>query len=276
MRVIIVEDRPLARDELKHLLSLHPDVDVVDAFEDTAGAWPLIEVGPIDGVFLDIDIHSEGERAGLDLAYRIDRLGLSQKLWLVFTTGFEAHALEAHQVCPYGYLIKPLDDAKVARVLDRIRKETAKIQAPSTPPPPPPPPRIEINYIAVINGERVRCTKYVSPDEILYIQAIKGSSTVKVQLVQGELLPDVHVALNKWKTNYDLPDLMQIHKSHLVNLKHVNGLKPDPYRVDGYKVTFRCSTIELAVGKTYMDRLLKALGGSSAPENEAEVERPSP
>jgi two-component system LytT family response regulator/two-component system response regulator LytT len=56
MRIMVVEDRPLARDELKYLLSLHPDVEIADEFEDTASAWPLIEAGNIDGVFLDIDI----------------------------------------------------------------------------------------------------------------------------------------------------------------------------------------------------------------------------
>jgi len=36
MRVMVVEDRPLARDELKYLLSLHPDVEIAGEFEDTA------------------------------------------------------------------------------------------------------------------------------------------------------------------------------------------------------------------------------------------------
>jgi DNA-binding LytR/AlgR family response regulator len=88
MRVMIVEDRPLARDELKYLLSLHPDVEVIAECEDTASAWPLIEAGHIDGVFLDIDIETEGTRAGLDLAYRIDRLAFPRIPWLVFTTGY--------------------------------------------------------------------------------------------------------------------------------------------------------------------------------------------
>ena len=253
MRVMIVEDRPLARDELKYLLSLHPDVETVGEFEDTASAWSLIETGPIDGVFLDIDIHSEGERAGLDLAYRIDRLGLPQKPWLVFTTGFKEFALEAHRVCPYGYLVKPLDDAKVTQVLDRIRKQITKIQPPS--------PRIEIKHKTVSCGEPLWYTKYISPDEVLYIQTIKDSSTVKVQLVNGETLDGVNIPLYRWKEDYDLPDLMQIHRSHLVNLKHVNGHKADPFKAEGHNVTFRNSSAELAVGKSYLDALRKALAG---------------
>ena len=122
MRVLIVEDRPLARNELKYLLSMHPDVDVVAECEDTASAWPLILEGSIDGVFLDIDIETEGHRAGLDLAVRLDRLALPKKPWIVFTTGFDEWALEAIQVRPFGYLVKPLADAELALVLDKIRR----------------------------------------------------------------------------------------------------------------------------------------------------------
>jgi DNA-binding LytR/AlgR family response regulator len=252
MRVIIVEDRPLARDELKYLLSLHPDVEVVGEFEDTAGAWPLIEAGNIDGVFLDIDIETEGQRAGLDLAYRIDHLALPRKPWLVFTTGYEEYALEAYQVDPSGYLVKPLDDAKMARMLDRIRRKYKAINPPLN--------RIEIKHKTVSRGETVWCTKYIKPDEILYIQTNNNGNTVKVQLVQGEMLDGVNIALKKWKVDYDLPDLMQIHRSHLVNLNHVNGLKPAPFKAEGHDVTFRCCAAELAVGRNYLDDLHKALG----------------
>lgn len=250
MRVLIVEDRPLARDELKYLLSLHPDVEVVGAFEDTTSAWPLIEAGHTDGVFLDIDIETEGQRAGLDLAFRIDRLALPQLPWLVFTTGFEEYALAAHQVRPFGYLVKPLNDASVALVLDKIRK-TKPFTAPSR--------RLEIKHKTANRGETIWGTRYISPDEILYIQTSGNSNTVKVQLVQGEVLDGVYIPLNRWKTEYDLPTFMQIHKSHLVNLNHVNGHKPDPFKIDGHNVTFRGCNIELAVGRNYLDDLRKAL-----------------
>ena len=253
MRVMIVEDRPLAQDELKYLLSLHPDVEIVGVFEDTASAWPLIEVGNIDGIFLDIDIETEGQRAGLDLAYRIDRLAFPRLPWLVFTTGYEEYALAAHQVRPFGYLIKPLDDAKVAQALDRIRKAQQT----------PPLKRIEIRHKVISCEESVWCIKYIKPDDILYIQTNNNGNTVKVKLMHGEVLDGVHTALNRWKIDYELSDFMQIHKSHLVNLNHVNGLKPDFYRVEGYNVTFLGCIVELAIGKHSLDDLRKALGRPS-------------
>ena len=70
-----------------------------------------------------------------------------------------------------------------------------------------------------------RCIKYIKPDDILYIQTNNNGNTVKVKLMHGEVLDSVHTALNRWKIDYELSDFMQIHKSHLVNLNHVNGLK---------------------------------------------------
>ncbi|MFI3198433.1 MAG: LytTR family DNA-binding domain-containing protein [Methylococcaceae bacterium] len=90
-----------------------------------------------------------------------------------------------------------------------------------------------------------------------------NGNTVKVKLMHGEVLDGVHTALNRWKIDYELSDFMQIHKSHLVNLNHVNGLKPDFYRVEGYNVTFLGCIVELAIGKHYLDDLRKALGRPS-------------
>lgn len=257
IRVMIVEDRPLARDELNYLLSLHPGVEVVGAYEDTASAWPVIvaQAAYIDGVFLDIDIETEGRRAGLDLAYRMDRLALPKKPRLVFTTAFKEYALDAHEVRPFGYLLKPLDDAKVTRALNKIRGDIAAIPAP--------PSRIEIKHKTVNRGETVWCIKYISPDEILYIQTNYDGNTVKVQLANGDVLDGVGITLKKWQEDYDLPGIMRIHKSHLVNLSHVNGHKPAPFKDEGHNVTFRDSDKEMPVGKTYLDGLLKALGRAS-------------
>lgn len=249
MRVIIIEDRHLAREELKYLLSLQPDIELINAFEDTAQAWPLLESGDVDGVFLDIDIETEGRRAGLDLAIRLDRLALANKPWLVFTTGYEEYALAAHQVRPFGYLLKPLDDGKLVQVLDKVRSTLKPV-----------PMRIEVKHKTVHRDEVIWCTKYLNPEELLSIQSENNVNTTKVQLVSGETLSGVNRALNRWKAEFHLPDFIQIHKCHLVNLQHVNGLKPDPFKDETYKVTFRCSSQELSIGKTYLADLRQALG----------------
>ncbi|PPC91532.1 MAG: hypothetical protein CTY34_03535 [Methylobacter sp.] len=122
INVVIVEDRPMARDELKYLLSLHADINVVGEFENTVSAWPLIASGRIDGVFLDINIATESDTAGLDLAYRIDRLPLANRPWIVFTTGYDEYEAKTKQIKHFGYLVKPLDEYKILPILNKVRQ----------------------------------------------------------------------------------------------------------------------------------------------------------
>ena len=53
--------------------------------------------------------------------------------------------------------------------------------------------------------------------------------------------------------------MLQIHKSHLVNLMHVNGIKADPFKEEGHNVTFRGCAAELSIGDRYLERLRETL-----------------
>jgi DNA-binding LytR/AlgR family response regulator len=122
MRIVIVEDNLNHRNDLIDLLSLHPDVEVVAALADTTSAWPVITAGNIDGAFLDIEILTEGKQAGLDLALRINKLSLSTP-WIAFTSALpEKSVLTGRKIGNIGYLEKPLNENKVAKILNKARK----------------------------------------------------------------------------------------------------------------------------------------------------------
>ena len=248
LRALIVEDRESARNVLRKLLSRHPDVVLVAECEDTAGAWPIIEdpASGLDVVFLDIDIQTEGERADMDLAYRIDRLLRPQKIRIVFTTAYDTFALEAHEVQPFGYLVKPIDEAKVLQVLHRIRADNMQ-HPPSVPMP------IEIKYRTLVHSEAVWCTRFVLPADILYIQS--DDSTVNVHLLSGEVLERVNRPLKNWQE----PCFMQVHKSFVLNFDNVNGYKKNPFNEEGYKATFTGATKDIPIGKTYEAAFFAAL-----------------
>lgn len=248
LRGLIVEDHESARKLLKELLVRHPDVELVAECEDTASAWPIIAdpASGLDVVFLDIDIQTEGERAGMDLAYRIDRLLPPQKIRIVFTTAFPEFALEAHEVQPFGYLVKPINDAKVSQVLHRIRADNMQR-------PPPVSTLIEIKYRTLVHSEAVWCTRFVPAAEILYVQS--DDSTVNVHLLSGEVLVRVNRPLKNWQE----PCFMQVHKSFVLNFDNVNGYKKNPFNEEGYKATFTGATKDIPIGKTYEAAFFPAL-----------------
>ncbi len=250
MRVLIVEDRPLARDRLRYLLSQHPDIQILAVCEDTTSAWPFIVDGKVDGVFLDIDIETEGNRAGLELALRIHNLHSVTPPWVVFTTGFDEWALEAHKVRPFGYLVKPLRDAELDQVLCKIREASspAAVQKRQL---------IKIKTSILIQGEMQHCTRLIYTDEIQYVQAENGRNAVRIKMADGEVFEGVKITLDKWGQH--VHTLRRIHKSHLINMQYVSGYQPNPFSSEGYHVMFKHCDDLLPISKTKKEELVREL-----------------
>lgn len=250
MRILIIEDRPLARDRLKYLLSQHPDIDVIGECEDTASAWSFIVAGDVDGLFLDIDIDTENPRAGLNLALRVHNLSDIKPPWIVFTTGFDEWALEAHKVRPFGYLVKPLRDAELDQVLVKIRQANFDGLAHKRQ-------LIKIKPSIVIHGELEYGTRFIYADEIKYVQAENGRNAVRIKMADGEIFEGVRITLDKWEQH--VHTLKRIHKSHLINMRYVSGYQPNPFSSEGYHVIFKNDDVVLAISKTKKDELVREL-----------------
>jgi DNA-binding LytR/AlgR family response regulator len=258
--VIIVDDEFLARDELKSILKRrHPDVEVVAEAANSQQALALINQYPnIEGVFLDIHIQNENERAGLDLAYGINRMEPSP--WIVFITGYEQNALEAHRLHPEHFLLKPLDDDKVDEALDWIRKKHPVMRWESAIRP-----RIFEIHHRIINrfGEPEWHTEFIEPGEIIFIAKNKAVNTVKIHLSDGRVLDGVNGTIKDWEEKLTGAGFVQIHRSHLVNLKKVKSLKPHSGDYEGYQIALKDSLCELPIGPVYFDVLLEKMNSGS-------------
>lgn len=249
-RVILVDDEPLPRLGLRKILARrHPDFEVVGEAESAADAWKLVvQDGKIDGVFLDIHIQTESERAGLDLAFALTHL--VDPPWIIFVTGYEKHALEAHEIHSVGYLLKPLEDAKVDKMLDWLR-QNRPVSRQS---------RISVRHrITHRPAENEWRTDFVDLNEILYIHKNKSVNTVRVHLVKGEILDGVNATLATWETQLCQHGFLKIGKSSIVNLKHVRSLKSPQTGSEVYKLSFKESPDELSVGLDYVDKLHSAM-----------------
>ena len=111
MRTLIVEDSRLARAELKHLLKAHPQVQVLGEASSVSEAREAIEALKPD--LLLLDIHLDGGDA-FELLDQLEHLPQ-----VIFTTGFDNHAIEAFERNALAYLLKPLQPPKLAQALER-------------------------------------------------------------------------------------------------------------------------------------------------------------
>jgi two-component system, LytTR family, response regulator len=125
MRVVIVDDEPLARRELRRLLAEFAWIDIVGEAANAGEAAPLVDRLLPDLMFLDIQMPGG---TGFDLLERLEQLPL-----VVFTTAYDEHAVRAFEVNALDYLLKPIEPQRLAAALARAQATAAGVPtAPAT------------------------------------------------------------------------------------------------------------------------------------------------
>jgi len=124
MRVLIVDDEPLARRRLEILLRELPDATLVGAAADGLAASRMIAELTPDVVLLDIKMPG---RTGLEVLDGLakDR-GPPNAPIVLFVTAFDRFAIDAFERAAFGYLLKPVEPAKLAAALARARAALAE------------------------------------------------------------------------------------------------------------------------------------------------------
>jgi two-component system LytT family response regulator len=113
MKVVIVDDEPPARREMRRLLVEFPWIEIVGEAGDAAEAEVVIEQLHPELIFLDIQMPGG---SGFDLLSRLEHTPQ-----VVFTTAHDEHAVRAFEVNALDYLLKPIDPRRLASTLDRVR-----------------------------------------------------------------------------------------------------------------------------------------------------------
>ena len=119
IRVVIVDDEPLARSNLRILLRPDPDIEI--AGECASGAEAVVEIRKLkpDLVFLDVQMPECDGFAVLELLAG-DVLPV-----IVFVTAYDQYALRAFEAGVLDYLLKPFDTARFNCVLSRAKERIA-------------------------------------------------------------------------------------------------------------------------------------------------------
>jgi two-component system, LytTR family, response regulator len=123
IRAIIVDDEPLARRGLELRLREATDVDVVSQCANGREALAAIAELHPDLMFLDIQMPG---LSGFDVLKQVPQESMPM---LVFVTAFDRFAIDAFEAHALDYLLKPVDEGRLARALDRVRAQGQARQA---------------------------------------------------------------------------------------------------------------------------------------------------
>jgi two-component system LytT family response regulator len=127
MRVLIVDDERPARDKLRRLLAQESDILNISEARDGIEALELIAAETPDVVFLDIQMP---EVSGIELAASLP----TPAPLIVFVTAYDQYAIRAFDTNAIDYLLKPYDQTRLLRALERVRERMLVQKAASTSP----------------------------------------------------------------------------------------------------------------------------------------------
>ena len=117
MKAMIIDDEPPARRELRRLLTGFPWVEIVGEAGNVDQAAGMVETLSPELLFLDIQMPGG---SGFDLLARLEDVPQ-----VIFTTAYDEHAVRAFKVDALDYLLKPIEPARLAEALGRVKSAEA-------------------------------------------------------------------------------------------------------------------------------------------------------
>ncbi|WP_127140116.1 LytR/AlgR family response regulator transcription factor [Flagellimonas marinaquae] len=115
IRAVIVEDSRLARNELKELIKLHDDLELVGEAANVDDGVELIEKESPDLLFLDINMP---EKDGFDLLELLDEVPIT-----IFNTAYDEYAIKSFEYNALDYLLKPVSNKRFDMALEKVREK---------------------------------------------------------------------------------------------------------------------------------------------------------
>ncbi|HEY5213183.1 MAG TPA: response regulator transcription factor [Acidobacteriaceae bacterium] len=127
LTALIIDDEPLARQELQYLLDAAGNVSVLAQGTNGIDAVDLIRTHKPDVIFLDVRMPGLDGFAVLKKVLAHDRkMKLPQ---VVFATAFDQYAVKAFEVNAVDYILKPFDGKRVQRTLEKVRERLGELGA---------------------------------------------------------------------------------------------------------------------------------------------------
>lgn len=197
IRIVVVEDEPLARQHLVDLLGELPGVAVVASAENGRLGLAAIAEHQPDAVFLDIEMPGI---KGTELMHMLPE----PRPALVFVTAYPQHAIEAFAGGAVHYLLKPISRVGVAQALSRIRPKDEPLQK-------------EWLRIPV---RKKGTTRLLRPEEVEALVADLGDCVAWT--AEGRL--PVDGSLSHWEERLTDHGFMRVHRNALVRLEAVREM----------------------------------------------------
>ena len=232
IRVLVVEDEPLAVRRLRRLLKSERDVRVIGACGDVPAARRGIEALAPDLVLLDVQL------PGADGLALLDELPSSRRPAVIFVTAYERYAVRAFDHQAVDYLLKPIDPERFRSAIARARRHLERRDAAESPAAP---------LSRLLVRERGRAF-FVRVEEVDWLEA--QGNYVRVHV--GRASHRLRTSIGALEPQLDARQFRRINRSQIVALDRVRELQPW-FHGDGLVIL--TSGARLRLSRRYRDRV---------------------
>lgn len=213
MRILLVDDEPLARQRMRRLLEELPEATAVKEAENGQNALRLAFEWQPDVVLLDIRMPGMD---GLQVARQL--ASLEHPPAVIFTTAFDSHAMAAFEAQAVGYLLKPVRKERLQQAIQgaarptRVQLNALRTSSASTD---------ARSHISATLGGKLHL---IPVRDILYFQA--DQKYVSVHHRDGEVL--IEESLKALEQEFS-SQFVRIHRNALVAVAHICAMGKDAY-----------------------------------------------
>lgn len=201
MKIAIIEDSRLARQELKSLLSRFQDLELCGEAENGNQALQLIRENQPDLIFLDI--HLPGMN-GFEILEKIDESPL-----VIFTTAYDEYAIRSFEYNTLDYLLKPISAERLEKAIEKARHAHQNLQKSHL--------LTEDSQVFVKDGEK--CW-FVNLKDIHLFESYGNYTRIYFQ----DNKPLILKSLNYLEGVLDPKAFFRINRQQIINLKYVEGI----------------------------------------------------
>lgn len=242
MHILIVDDEPLARNELAFLINQSSKDIIISEADDEESALKIIRNEEIDAVFLDIHLTLEN---GLNVADKINRL--SNPPDIVFATAYDEYAVKAFERDARDYILKPFTLERVQQTISRlaiISQQSLK-QKPAV--------EDQGSHFQRIPLEVDDRIVLVSIKDILAVEVQKGDTTIYTKDSQYT----DNRPLIKWEEKLADHLFLRVHRSYLIQIEAIKEVQP--WFNQTYQITL-LNDMKVPVSRSYLKEFREVLG----------------
>lgn len=237
LKVLIVDDEPLARENLRVLLEDESDIEIVGECANAIEALGAVHKLRPDVLFLDIQMP---RISGLEMVGMLDP---DQRPYVVFLTAFDEYAVKAFEEHAFDYLLKPIEAPRLAKTLQRLRQERG-VQDISLLPEN----QQVLKFIPCTGHSRIWLLQM---DDVAFVSS--RMSGVYVTSHEGkEGFTELTLRTLEQRT-----PLMRCHRQYLVNMAHLQEIR---FEDNGQAELLLRDGHTVPVSRRYLKNLKEALG----------------